>query len=126
MKRCLPMLLSCLAPLFLLVACSSTPVRHLASDAALIRPGETTLSELHQFLGEPKGVREVSPGVKEYVYSEDLKNFWDKMPVLDRMLGAEGYEMLIVTVKDDVAQKAVFRNFSEKDSAWVRDYTWEE
>ena len=125
MKRAIPILLLTLT-LCLSSCASSTPVRHLASDAALIQPGQTTLAELHQYLGEPKGSREVSPGVKEYVYSEDIVSFWGKMPVVGKMVDPGGYEMLIVTVKDEVVQNAVFRNFSEKNQQWVKDYNWEE
>ena len=54
MKRAIPILLLTLC----LSSCaSSTPVRHLASDAALIQPGQTTLAELHQYLGEPKDLK---------------------------------------------------------------------
>ena len=121
MKRSILILLTTL----LLAGCSSKPVRHLASDAALIQPEKTTLTEVHQYLGEPKAVREISPGVKEYVYSEDTISFWGKMPILGSMVGPSGYEMIILTVQDDVVKNAVFRNFNEKDREWVKHYKWE-
>lgn len=121
MKRCIPILLAVL----LLAGCYSKPVRHLASDAALIQSGVTTLTEVYQYLGEPKGVREIAPGVREYVYSEDTVSFWGKMAILGPMVGPSGYEMIILTVQDEVVQSVVFRNFNEKDRDWVKDYTWE-
>lgn len=121
MKRSITILLAIL----LLAGCSSKPVRHLASDAALIQSGKTTLTEVQQYLGEPKGVREISPGVKEYVYSEDTISFWGKMPVLGSMVGPSGYEMIILTVQDEVVKSVVFRNFNEKDREWVKHYNWE-
>ena len=121
MKRSILILLATL----LLAGCSSKPVRHLASDAALIQPGKTTLTEVHQYLGEPKGIREVSPGLKEYVYSEDTISFWGNMPVLGSMVGPSGYEMIILTVQDEVVKSVVFRNFNEKDREWVKHYNWE-
>ena len=54
--------------LFLLGGCHSKQVRHLASDAALIKPGQTTAKEVQKYLGEPDGRREVRPGSSEYVY----------------------------------------------------------
>ena len=121
MKRSILILLATL----LLAGCSPKPVRHLASDAALIQPGQTTLTDVHQYLGEPKGIREISPGVKEYVYSEDTISFWGKMPVLGSMVGPSGYEMIILTVQDEVVKSVVFRNFNEKDREWVKHYNWE-
>ena len=56
MKRSTLFLLTTLL-LVLLGGCYSKPVRHLASDVALIQPGVTTLTEVHQYLGEPKGIR---------------------------------------------------------------------
>lgn len=121
MKRAIPVLLA----IMLLAGCSSRPVRHLAADAVLVQPGVTTLTEVHQYLGEPKGVREISPGVKEYVYSEDTISFWGKMPVLGSMVGPSGYEMIILTVQDEVVKSVVFRNFNEKDRDWVKHYNWD-
>ncbi len=120
MKRFFPILLA-----MLLTACYSKPVRHLASDVALIQPGVTTLTQVHRYLGEPRGVREIAPGVMEYVYSEDTVSFWGKMPVLGSMVGPSGYEMIVLTVQDEVVKSVVFRNFNEKDRDWVKDYTWE-
>ncbi len=124
MKRSISAL-SVLLALLLLAGCYSKQVRHLASDAALIQPGVTTLTEVHQYLGEPKGIREISPGVKEYVYSEDTISFMGKMPVLGSWVGPSGYEMIILTVQDEVVKSVVFRNFNEKDRDWVNHYNWE-
>jgi hypothetical protein len=110
----------------LLGGCHSKQVRHLASDASLIKPGQSTLQDVQLFLGEPNGRREVGPGVTEYVYYEDRPGFLGNMPVLGPMVGPSGYEMIIVTLKNDVVTNCDFRNFSESDRQWVEDYTWEE
>ena len=115
MKRILPILL-CLV----LAACSSKPVRHLASDAALIQPGVTTAAEVRQYLGEPREVREPAPGLREYVYMEDVETFWGKVPVANRVAPGGGYETLVVTLEGDVVRGVVFRKFNEKDPDWVK------
>ena len=46
------------------------------------------------------------------------------MPLVGRFADANGYEMLIVTIREDVVQNVVFRKFSEKDQEWVKDYNW--
>jgi len=112
--------------LFVLSGCTSTPVRHLASDAVLIKPGQTTAKEVQKYLGEPNGRREVAPGVTEYVYHADLPGPFGKLPVVGAMSGPAGYEMIIVTLKNDLVTNCEFRNFNTSDRKWMEDYTWEE
>ena len=107
-------------------SCHSKQVRHLASDASLIKPGQSTLQDVQRLLGEPNGRREVGPGVSEYVYYEDRPGFLGNMPVLGPMVGPSGYEMIVITLKNDVVTNCEFRNFSKSDRQWVEDYTWEE
>lgn len=119
-------LLACIAALFLFSGCYSKQVRHLASDAILIKPGQSTVKDVQKYLGEPNGRREVAPGVTEYVYYEDRPGMFGNMPVLGSMIGPAGYEMIIVTLDKDLVSNCEFRNFNEADHKWVEDYTWEE
>ena len=112
--------------LFLLSGCYSKQVRHLASGAVLIKPGQSTVKDVQKYLGEPNGHREVSPGVVEYVYYEDRPGFLGKMPILGPMVGSAGYEMIIVTIDKDVVTHCEFRNFNTSDHKWVEDFTWDE
>lgn len=111
--------------LFLLGGCYSKPVRHLASDAALIKPGQSTVADVQKYLGEPDGRREVAPGVLEYVYFENRPGFLDGMPVLGRLAGSSGYEMIIITLEQDRVRHSEFRTFSKDDQRWMKDYNWE-
>ncbi len=112
--------------LFLLGGCYTKQVRHLASDAALITPGQSTVRDVQTYLGEPNGRREVSPGVTEYVYYEDRPGFFGNTPVLSSLAGPSGYEMIIVTISQGIVSNCDFRNFNESDHEWVKDFTWEE
>ena len=112
--------------LLLLSGCYSKQVRHLASDAALIKPGQSSVKDVQKYLGEPNGRREISPGVSEYVYYEDRPGFFGNMPVLGPMAGPGGYEMIVVTIGEDMVSNCEFRNFNESDRKWVEDFTWEE
>ena len=112
--------------LLLLSGCYSKQVRHLASDAALIKPGQSSVKDVQKYLGEPNGRREISPGVSEYVYYEDRPGFFGNMPVLGPMAGPGGYEMIVVTIEKDLVSNCEFRNFNESDRKWVEDFTWEE
>ncbi|WP_028319274.1 hypothetical protein [Desulfobulbus elongatus] len=123
MRHSLFVLLCILA---LLGGCQTTQVRHLASDAALIKPGQTTVKEMQKYLGEPNGRREVSPGVSEYVYYEDRPGMFGDMPVLGSMTGPTGYEMIVVTVGNDVVTNCEFRTYSQSDRKWMEDFTWDQ
>ena len=117
--------LLCLA-LVLLGGCHSKPVRHLASDAALIKPGQTTMNDVRKYLGEPNGRREVSPGVVEVVYHEERPGMFGTMPVLGSLAGSDGYEMIVITLQNDLVTECEFRTFNKNDRKWVEDFTWEE
>jgi hypothetical protein len=116
-----------LSMLLLLGGCSSKePVKHLAAEAIMIQPGKTTRTDLLTMLGPPDGQRTVSPGVQEYVYYADRKNFFAGMPVLGSWLGKKGYEMIVVTLQGDMVTNCTFRTFSEADQDWVKDFEWQE
>ncbi len=110
----------------LVTGCHSKQVRHLASDAALVKPGVSTKADVRRFLGEPNGSRTVSPGVVEYVYYEDVPGMFGHTPVIGSWVGAEGYEMIVVLLNNDVVISCEFRTFSEKDREWLEDFTWED
>ncbi len=112
--------------LFLLGGCHSKQVRHLASDAALIKPGQTTMAEVRKYLGEPNGRRDVSAGVVEIVYYEERPGFLGTMPVLGSLAGTDGYEMIVITLQNDLVTECEFRTFNKNDRKWVEDFTWEE
>lgn len=116
-----------LAALLMLVGgCYSKQVRHLASDASLVKPGVTSKKELYQYLGEPNGRRQVSESEVEYVYYEDLPGFLGHMPPFSNWVDGEGYEMIVIMLKDDVVTRCEFRTFKEADQDWIDDFTWEE
>ncbi len=110
----------------LFTGCSSKQVRHLASDAALIKPGVSTKTDVRRFLGEPNGHRTVSPGVIEYVYYEEVPGLLGHTPVIGSWVDAEGYEMIVILMNNDVVTSCEFRTFSEKDREWLEDFTWED
>ena len=125
MQRALACLLASLV-LFSFGGCYTKQVRHLASDAALIKPGRSTRQDVLRYLGEPNGHRTVSPGVEEYVYYEDQKGNFGSMPVVGSWIDPEGYEMLLITLQGDRVTGCEFRTFNEADQDWVDDFTWEE
>ena len=112
---------SALAALFLLVGCSSKPVRHLASDAALIEPGTSTRQDVVRYLGQPDRRRSVSPGVEEYVYYNEQKGFLAGLPLVGRLADPESYEMILVTLDGDTVTGCDFLIHKEDDRDWAAD-----
>ena len=121
-----PTLFMLLFIVLLLGGCHSKQVRHLASDASLIKPGQSTLQDVQRYLGEPDNRRDVGPGVSEYVYYEDRPGMFGNMPLVSSVVDPSGYEMIVVTLKNDMVVNCEFRNFNESDRQWANDYTWDE
>jgi hypothetical protein len=123
-----PLLLWMLAGLFTLVGagCSFTPVRHLASDAALIQPGESTLEDVLRYLGQPDGRRTVAPGVEELLYAEERKGGLSSLPLLDRVVDPDSHEMVLVTLERNVVTNCEFRLIRKKDRAWKKKISWDD
>lgn len=112
--------------LLLLSGCFNKPVRHLASDASLIKTGESTRMDVLQYLGEPNGRRTVAPGVEEYVYHEGKRNLLQRMPMVGSMMDDEGYELLIITLTGDLVTDAEFRTFTKGEMDRFEGFTWNE
>jgi hypothetical protein len=115
-----------LALLVFLGGCYAKPIRHLASDASLIQPGVTTLAEVQRYLGEANGRRQVAPGVVELVFYEDRESPISHAPLIGRWIPPEGYEMLMVTMENDLVTSCELRVFREADKEWMDDFTWDE
>ena len=112
--------------LLLLGGCYTKPVRHLASDASLIRAGESTRQDVLRYLGEPNGRRTVSPGVEEFAYYEEQRDLVQRVPLIGPFMGTEGHEMLLLTLTGDMVTDSIFRTFKEDERDWANDFTWDE
>jgi hypothetical protein len=98
--------------LLLLGGCYTNPVRHLASDASLIKTGESTRQDVLLYLGEPNGRRAVGPGVEELVYYESKRTLLQRSPMIGAMMDDKGYDMLVITLTGDLVTGSEFRTFT--------------
>ena len=112
---------SILAVLLLLVGCSSKPVRHLASDAALVEPGKSTRQDVVRYLGQPDRRRSLSPGVEEYVYYNEREGFLGGLPFVGKLVDPDSYEMILVTLDGDMVTDCDFLVHKEGDGNWATD-----
>lgn len=112
--------------LLLLSGCYSKPVRHLASDASMIKSGKSNRMDVLQYLGEPNGRRSLGPGVEEYLYHEQKRTAIQRALVVGSMLGDEGFETLIITLTGDLVTKTEFRTFKKGEMDRFEGFTWDE
>jgi hypothetical protein len=106
--------------------CSDKQVRHLASDAGMITPMQSTRQDVLLYLGEPDGHRTVSQDVEEYVYYQDKRGSLKRTPIFTLVTDPDGYEMIIVTLSGDLVTGCEFRAFDKDDMNEINSYTWEE
>ena len=69
---------------------------------------------------------DVSAGVVEIVYYEERPGFLGTMPVLGSLAGTDGYEMIVITLQNDLVTECEFRTFNKNDRKWAEDFTWDE
>ena len=111
---------------FLLISgCSYKPVRHLASDASLIKAGKSTREDVLRYLGEPDSRRTVGPDEEEYLYAENRKGALGSMPIFGKLADPASQEMVLVTLKNGVVSNCEFRLLRKDDQAWRKDAEWE-
>ena len=112
--------------LFLCSACSFKPVRHLASDAALIKAGEASRQDVLRYLGKPDDKRSLAPGTEEYVYSEYRKGQLGNLPMLGKLISPVSQELVVVTLKGDKVVNCEYRLIRKDDKEWKEDVSWED
>ncbi len=119
------MIITVLAFLVLLSGCSYKPVRHLASDAALIKAGTSTRADVLRYLGEPDSHRAVGPGEEEYIYAETRKGALGSMPLFGKLVDPSSQEMVVITLKGNLVSNCEFRLLRKDDQAWQKDAEWD-
>ena len=119
-------LFSIFAVLFFLVGCSSKPIRHLASEAALIEPGKSTRQDVVRYLGQPDRRRSLSSGAEEYVYYNERKGFWANLPWVGGLVDPDSYEMIQVTLDGDTVTDCDFLLHKKDDKDWASEFIGDE
>lgn len=117
---------SCLLVLTIFGACSSKPVRHLASDASLVKAGVSTKEEVLTYLGDPDSQQMVSATTERWVYNEERKSAAQKVPFLGKMFSSKNYSRIIVTFEGEKVVEVRFSSFDSDEFDWSDDYSWQE
>lgn len=102
------------------------PVRHLASDIALLQVGTSTRQDVVIFLGEPDEQQAMGEGVEKWLYREKNTSLLQKTPLLGKRLGSPTFNQVVVTLKDGVVAACEYSYADEDDMDWAKDFSWQE
>ncbi|HBT97712.1 MAG TPA: hypothetical protein DEB25_08840 [Desulfobulbaceae bacterium] len=122
--RCFLLLALSCAVLFL-ASCAGTPVRNLASDASLIKPGQTSGQELIGLIGDPDEYQTGRDGEKIWIYHEKETSWLKTAPVVGRLFNPRKEESLIVVIRDNVVFSARYSSFAYDQPGWDKDFDWQ-
>ena len=110
----------------LLSGCYNKPVRHLASDVALRKAGESSRDDVLTFLGEPDEQIILEPGLEKWVYTEYEKSMFKEAPLVGRYFGDPNYGTVTIILEDNVVRQCVYGSWESDDYAWADDFDWQE
>jgi len=111
---------------FVISGCYNKPVRHLASDAALLKVGKSSSEDVLVYLGDPDEQKTLGDGVEKWLYKKEEKTLFEKIPYAGRQFGAPEYSQVVVTITDGVVTDCIFSLSDEDDKDWADDYSWQE
>jgi len=110
----------------LLTGCYNKSIRHLASDASLIKVGSSTRNDVLTYLGEPDGQRLLADGREEWVFLEEKPSDLQRTPVVGGFFSGNGYDKIFIVLQNDIVQSCQFREYNEDEFDWADDYSWQE
>lgn len=105
--------------------CYVDPVRHLASDAALLKVGESTREDVLIYLGEPDEQQEVGEGAEKWLYREKEMSFMEKTPLVGKHIGSPEYHVVVVTLRNGIVTDCIYSSSDEDETGWAKDFSWQ-
>jgi hypothetical protein len=111
-----PTLLCILIAITLSAGCTSKEyVRHLASEACLITPHQSTQKEVSAYFGPPDKKQALGNGQEEWTYFQQNKSLLRKTPYIGEKLGTQDYDVMVVVFQGDVVASCQYRMFTEAE-----------
>ncbi|MDR0476522.1 MAG: hypothetical protein LBH14_01090 [Desulfobulbaceae bacterium] len=120
-----------LLPLFacvvlLVTSCAtSQPVRNLASDASLIKPGQTSSQEVIHLIGEPDQRQAGGNGQETWIYHEKETSWVKKAPLVGRLFNPHKEESLTLVIRDNVVASSRYGSLAYNKPGWDKDFDWQ-
>lgn len=125
MRICKICSLAALVLLLSISGCYVKPVRHLASDIALLRVGETTQEDVVVFLGNADEEKQISDGVVKWLYVDKEQSLLTKTPLIGDSIGSTVFRRAVVTIKDGIVVDATYTSSDSRARDWADDYSWQ-
>lgn len=109
-----------------LSSCYNTPVRHLASDAALIEIGKSNRNDVRTYLGEPDEQIILDNGEERWLYTEFEDSMVKDAPYVGKYFGEHDYGTVTVTIKNDIVTECIYDAWEYDSDDWADDFKWQE
>jgi len=109
-----------------LSGCYTTPVRHLASDIALLQVGKSSKEDVIVYLGEPDEQVDLGEGTQKWLYREKKTRFFQKTPLVGSKFGSPEVNQVVVTLRNDVVSACDYSYSDEGDRGWAKEFSWQE
>lgn len=90
-------LLLCCLMAVLVSGCVHRPVKHLASDAALIKPESSTKTDVLTYLGNPDSRQESGPGPEQWFYYGEERTTMQRTIGIGKWFGPRRVNRIIIT-----------------------------
>ena len=111
---------------FGLSGCSGTPTRHLVSDVAMIKAGDTNKEEVLRLMGDPDSKRKLNDTTEEWVYYEEDRSVMQDAPLVGGVFDANGYNMVTISFESEIVKTCRYRGHEDDEFDWQDDCTWQE
>ncbi|MGL1932744.1 MAG: hypothetical protein OCC45_13445 [Desulfotalea sp.] len=119
-------LMLCVFALSLLAGCYNKPVRHLNSDVSLIKKGTSTRQDVLLFIGEPDDMKIAGDGLERWIYSEELRNTRESLPLIGEYLGNPDVTGVVVIMKNGIVIDTTYTASDADEVHWRDDFDWQE
>lgn len=108
-----------------LSGCYITPVRHLASDVALLQVGKTTSEEVVVFLGEADEQKDLGDGAQKWLYRDKSVGILQRTPFFGSKLGSPEIRQVVISLKNGIVSACDYSYSDEDDMGWTNDFSWQ-
>jgi hypothetical protein len=109
-------LLCLLTVMMLNLSCTSKEyVRHLASDACLITPQQSTKENINAYLGPPDKKQALANGGEEWTYFQQNKSLLRKTPYIGTKLGSEHFDVMVIAFHNEIVDTCQYRMFTKEE-----------
>jgi len=114
-RKCLLLFFVCALAAMMLPGCAGHEVRHLASDACLVEPGQMDRQQVLGLLGPPDQKVSLDNGAEQWRYYQSQKSLLRRTPYIGDKLGEESFDVLTITFQAEGVTECVYRHLNQSE-----------